>query len=205
MTNIPEGTIWDWDRAAMLALNGDWGAGGDVFWWAISQPWLWIPLYVAALWLMYKQLGWRGMLIAFVFLVVGLALADQTANFFKGHTPKLRPLYTELMWGVEPFNAQLHIPDVDGHRYGSFGTVSGHVATATAIGLIAAGILRRRWFTFAMCGYVVLTAYSRIYLAVHFPLDVIFGFVAGVLIGFLMLWLRRLLFFRRPLEHPQAL
>jgi undecaprenyl-diphosphatase len=187
MTHIPQGQIWDWDRAVMLALNGDWGGGGDVFWWLISQPWLWIPLYVAVLWMLYKRLGLKGMLIAFGFIVVALALADQTANFFKINTPKFRPLYTTLPWHGVPFNSWLHIPDVDGHVYGNFGTVSGHVATATAMGLVAAGILRRRWVTWAMAGYVVLTAYSRMYLAVHFPLDVVFGFVAGALIGLAML------------------
>jgi undecaprenyl-diphosphatase len=192
MLNVPQGQIWDFDRQAMLAVNGDWGSGWAIFWWTISQPWLWIPLYVATLWMMYRSLGWRGMLVAFGFVVAALALADQTANFFKTHTPKFRPLYTSLAWNGVPYNEHLHIPDVDGHRYGSFGTVSGHVATATAIGMVAAGILRRRWFTWAMCAYVVLTAFSRMYLAVHFPLDVVFGFTAGVLIGFLMLWLWRL-------------
>jgi undecaprenyl-diphosphatase len=190
MTHIPEGTLWDWDRTAMLAVNGDWGPGGDMLWWLVSQPWLWIPLYVATLWLMYKQLGWRGMLVAFGFVVVALALADQTANFFKIHTPKFRPLYTTLPWtGGVPYNSLLHIPDVDGHRYGNFGTVSGHVATATAIAVVAGGVLRRRWFTLAVCAYVALTAFSRMYLAVHFPLDVLFGLAAGVIIGLAMLWL----------------
>jgi undecaprenyl-diphosphatase len=199
MKNIPQGGIWDFDRTMMLAVNGDWGAGWDVFWWTISQPWMWIPLYVAVLWTMYRRMGLRGMLVAFAFIVAALALADQTANFFKTHTPKFRPLYTALAWdGGVPFNEYLHIPDVDGHTYGRFGTVSGHVATATAIGIVAAGILRRRWVVAAMTCYVVLTAFSRMYLAVHFPLDVVFGFVGGSLIGFLMLWLWRLTVRRFP-------
>jgi undecaprenyl-diphosphatase len=202
MLHVPQGQIWDFDRQAMLAVNGDWGSGWDIFWWTISQPWLWIPLYVATLWMMYRRMGLRGMLVAFGFVVAALALADQTANFFKTHTPKFRPLYTSLAWDGMPYNELLHIPDVDGHRYGRFGTVSGHVATATAIGMVSAGILRRRWFTVAMCAYVVLTAFSRMYLAVHFPLDVVFGFTAGVLIGFLMLWLWRLTVEKFPKLTP---
>ncbi len=60
-----------------------------------------------------------------------------------------------------------------------------------AIGMTAAGIVRRWWFSVAMGVYVALTAFSRMYLGVHFPLDILFGLTAGTLIGFLMLRLWR--------------
>ncbi len=189
MVNTPQGQIWDIDRALMLTLNGSWGTGWDIFWWVVTQPWFWTPLFVAALWLMWRQMGWRGMLIAFGFVVVGLALADQTAGFFKTHTPKFRPIYTTLPWGGVPYNSLIHAVSLDGHVFGSFGTVSGHAATAMAIGLTSACIVRRRWFWWAVGAYVVLTSFSRIYLGVHFPLDVLFGLTAGTLIGLAMVWL----------------
>jgi undecaprenyl-diphosphatase len=187
MTHVPEGRIWDLDRAAMLAVNGSWGPGWDTFWWLMTQPWFWIPLFVATIWLMYRQLGWRGMLIAMGFVVLGLALADQTANFFKAHTPKFRPTHTLLPWDGVPFNSLIHT--VRGYVGGNFGTVSGHAATAMAIGLTSAGIIRRRWFSCAVVVYVAFTSFSRLYLGVHFPLDVLFGLTAGTLIGTLMLLL----------------
>jgi undecaprenyl-diphosphatase len=187
MENVPVGRIWDVDRALMLDINGSWGPGWDMFWWLVTQPWFWIPLFVATIWLLWKKLGWRGMLLALGFVVLGLALADQTANFFKTHTPKFRPTRTLLPWDGVPYNTLIHT--VKGYIGGNFGTVSGHAATAMAIGLTAAGIYRRWWFSLAIGTYVVLTAFSRLYLGVHFPLDVLFGLTAGTLIGFLMLWL----------------
>lgn len=199
MEHVPVGSIWDLDRSLMLTLNGSWGDGWDGFWWLVTQPWFWTPLFVATIWMMYKRLGLRGMLIALGLVILGLALADQTANFFKTHTPKWRPSRTPLPWGEEgvPFNSLIHTVKslFTGENYigGRFGTVSGHAATSMAIGLTAAGIMRRRWFSLAMVVYVVLTSFSRIYLGVHFPLDIVFGLTAGTLIGLAMLWLWRLI------------
>lgn len=189
MTHVPEGNIWDLDRELMLAVNGSWGPGWDMFWWLVTQPWFWVPLFLATVWLMYKKLGWQGMLVALGFVVLGLALADQTANFFKTHTPKFRPTRTLLPWDGVPYNSLIHT--VKGYIGGNFGTVSGHAATSMAIALTSAGILRRRWFSFAVGAYVVLTAFSRMYLGVHFPLDILFGLTAGTLIGLAMLALWR--------------
>ncbi len=204
MQHVPRGRIWDLDRALMLEVNGSWGAGWDAFWWLVTQPWFWIPLFVITIWLMYKKFGLNGVLIAIGIVVLGFALADQTANFFKTHTPKFRPSRTLLPWGDEgvPFNSLIHnVKNLfTGQVYigGNFGTVSGHAATSMAIGLTAAGIYRRWWFSLAMGVYVVLTSFSRIYLGVHFPLDILFGLVAGTLIGLLMLWLWRLVKNRYP-------
>jgi undecaprenyl-diphosphatase len=187
MLHVPQGPLWDLDRTLMLSVNGSWGAGWDTFWWLVTQPWFWTPLFVATLWLLWRRMGWRGMLLALGFIVLGLALADQTANFFKTHTPKFRPTRTLLLWEGVPYNTLIHT--VRGYIGGNFGTVSGHAATAMAIGVTAAGIVRRRWFSLAIGVYVVFTAFSRLYLGVHFPLDILFGLTAGTLIGLLMVWL----------------
>ena len=197
MLHVPQGQIWDLDRSLMLAINGSWGASWDGFWWLVTQPWFWIPFFVATIWLMYRQMGWRWMLVALGLVVLGLALADQTANFFKTYTPKFRPSRTLLPWGeaAVPYNTLIHTVKslFTGVNYigGNFGTVSGHAATAMAIGLTSAGIIRRRWYWFAAGMYVVLTSFSRMYLGVHFPLDILFGLTAGTLIGLAMLWLWR--------------
>lgn len=188
--HIPKGFIWDLDRELMLAINGSWGAGWDTFWWTVTQPWCWTPLYVAMVWLMWRRFGWRKMLVAVGMVVAALALADQTANFFKTFTPKLRPSRTTLIWNGVPYNEWIHT--VRGYIGGYFGTVSGHAATSMAIGLTAAGIYRRWWFSLGAGVYVALTAFSRIYLGLHFPLDILFGLTAGTLIGFLMLWVWRM-------------
>jgi undecaprenyl-diphosphatase len=162
----------------------------------MTQPWFWTPFFVAAIWLMYREFGWRGMLVALGFVILGLALADQTANFFKANTPKFRPTRTLLPWDGVPYNTLIHT--VRGYIGGNFGTVSGHAATSMAIGFASAGIIRNRWFSSAAVAYVALTSFSRIYLGVHFPLDILFGLTAGTLIGLAMLWLWRLTTKKHP-------
>jgi undecaprenyl-diphosphatase len=182
---VPEGFLWDLDRRWLLALNGSWGEGWDIFWWLVSERWFWAPLYVLVIAVMWWRFGWKKMLIGLALMVVGLALADQIANLFKTFTPKFRPTHTVILWDGQPFNDLVHT--VRGYLGGSFGTVSGHAATSAAIGITAAGICRR-WWMWILCGlYVVLTCYSRIYLGVHFPLDVLFGLTAGVAIALLMM------------------
>lgn len=187
----PVGAIWDLDRTLLLAVNGSWGGGWDLFWWTVSQIWCWIPLYVAMIWLLYRKFGWRQMLVAVGLVILGLALADQTANFFKTHASKYRPTHTSILWDGVPYNSLVHT--VKGYTGGWFGTVSGHAATSMAIGLTAAGIYRRWWFSLAAATYIVLTCFSRMYLGVHFPLDILFGLTAGTLISLLMLWLWRII------------
>ncbi len=201
MTHIPEGAVWDLDRSLLLAINGSWGAGWDTFWYSVSNPLYWMPLYVLMIWLLYKKLGLRGMLVALGLVIFGLALADQTANFFKGHTPKFRPSRTTtLLWDGLPYNELVHT--VKGYTGGRFGTVSGHAATSMAIAFTAAGIYRRLWFSLLVGFYVVMTCFSRMYLGVHFPLDIVFGLTAGTLIGLLMLWFWKLINKKWNISHP---
>lgn len=196
MDHIPVGAFWDFDRSLLLAINGGWGGGWDTFWWTISQIWCWVPLYVAMIGLLWHKFGWRKMLVAVGLVILGLALADQTANFFKNHTPKLRPTHTALLWDGVPYKEWVHVvKDYTGYDYrgGWFGTVSGHAATSMVIALTAAGIYRRWWFSLAAGIYVVLTCFSRMYLGVHFPMDIVFGLTAGTLWGLVMLWMWRLI------------
>lgn len=187
--HIPVGPLWDLDRELLLAVNGSWGEGWDIFWWTVSQMWCWIPLYIAMIWLLWQKFGWRKMLVAVGLVVVALALADQTANFFKNHVPKLRPTHTDLPWGDSTYSELVHY--IKGYKGGLFGTVSGHAATSMAIGFTVAGIYRRWWFSLMVGTYIALTCFSRMYLGVHFPLDIIFGLTAGMLISLLMLWVWR--------------
>ena len=72
---------------------------------------------------------------------------------------------------------------------GRFGTVSAHAAVIVTLAVLSASVIRRRWFTGLMVLSTLLICYSRIYLAKHFPVDLLLGTGVGILTGLFMLWL----------------
>ncbi len=168
------------DHSLMLALNFDGGAFWDAFFWHISAMWEWIPLYALILWMIWRRAGWRRMLLALGFIVLAVAAGDQIANFFKQNLSRLRPSRTPELEGM--------IHTVYGHAGGMYGTVSAHAATAFAIAVFAAREIRSHVFTAFILVWALAVCYSRIYLGLHFPLDLLYGAVDGTLMGLLAHW-----------------
>lgn len=171
------------DQQALLALNGSWGHFWDMFFFYFSNIPIWIPMYILVVYFMWKKEGTRGFLWAVLCLVIAVTVADQTCNFFKTHTPKLRPT---------------HIPDIQdmvhyvkGYRGGLYGTVSGHAALSFTFAVFTSKFFKKRWYTIAVFSWAAITAWSRIYLGVHFPLDIIFGTALGLTLGFTSFYIYR--------------
>ena len=74
---------------------------------------------------------------------------------------------------------------------GRFGTVSAHASTTCALCYLAVRVVRRRWFTILMVACTLLICYSRIYLAKHYPMDIAWGALLGLLLGWLGAWIFR--------------
>ncbi len=171
------------DHNLFLALNFDGGPWMDSLMLASSGKLTWVPLYLLILWLLYKREGWRNLLLFLGLVVLSVVLADMVAGIFKHNgllggiatsiPPRLRPMYTPELEGM------IHVIKWGG-RYGS---VSAHAATTCAIALLSALILRRGWFWVLALVWTLLVCYSRIYLAYHFPLDILYGLLLGLLVG----------------------
>lgn len=167
------------DRSIMLALNFDGGSFLDAIMWFASGIPNWIPLYLIVLYIFYRRFGWKYMLFAFAFVGLGVGICDQVCNFFKHNILYLRPTHTE---DLLPYLHTLH-----GYMGGLTGTVSGHASTSFTIFLFTSLCMRRGWFTGMMLAYTLLTSYSRIYLGVHFPFQILFGWTLGLIVT-LVLW-----------------
>lgn len=165
------------DQKLFLALNGDGGPVMDAVMWAFSSKFVWIPLYITVFYFVWRRVGWRRFVIFVVAAALFVLCADQFCNFFKLYMPKLRPTHNEAI------AAMVHT--VNGYRGGLYGTVSSHAALSFGFAMMTSLVLRRRWYSWAIFGWAAVVAYSRIYLGVHYPLDLIFGTMAGLAFGWL--------------------
>lgn len=182
------GTHIMWDIGIFDALNYDGGAFWDEFWWIVTGKFTWVPLYLLIVYFLVRRMGWRRGLLAVAMIGVAVGVADVVAGFFKSeapaaiinnYAPRLRPSHTP---GLE-------VHYVHNYHGGFYGTVSAHAATTAAVAVISCALLRRRWFTWVMSVWVLAVCYSRIYVAAHFPQDILLGLALGVLLGVLAIFI----------------
>jgi len=176
---------YDCDHALFLALNFDGGPAMDAAMKFISGNLFCGLLYAVLLWAVYRRVGGGRRLLLFVaLLALALALTDMFCGIFK-HTgvlkhlwpsfpPRLRPMFTEELLPL------IHVPYSGG---GLYGTVSAHAATNAAMLLLSAFVIRRRWAVWLCAVAFAAICYSRIYLAKHFPIDLLLGAAAGLAAG----------------------
>lgn len=174
-----------WDVALFEALNFDGGKAMDSFMSAVSGVAMWLPLYALILYMVWRRYSWRGLLLFVVAAAVAMGLADVIAGVFK-HSGPLKDVWASFparprpMWsdGIE----NIHVPS---YEHGEFGTVSAHAATIVSLALLSAMVVQRRWLTLVMIVVSLLYCYSRIYLACHFPQDILLGAGVGTFTGLL--------------------
>ena len=175
-----ESVTWDWGLFEWLNFDG--APWLDVVMTKISGIAIWVPLYLLIIYMVWRHYSWRGLLAFAVAIGVAIGLADIVSGIFKhqgiladlipSFPARPRPMHTAE--GLEFFT--------NGYYTGNkFGTVSGHSATIWAIALLSAIVLKRKWFTALMMVVALLVCYSRIYLACHFPQDILLGAGVGVI------------------------
>ena len=167
--------LLDSDKRFFLLLNGGWGPGWDTFFYYVSARLTWVPLYATILYAVWRRWGWRGTIWVVVFLGATIGLSDQICNFFKYNTPKYRPTHTPDIESL--------VHTVRGYRGGLYGTVSAHSAISFAIALFSAKLFRRWWYTVLIFLWALLVVYSRIYIGLHYPMDIFFGAVLGSILA----------------------
>ena len=176
-------TTWDW--GLFDALNFD---GGNVMDWimsAISGIAMWIPLYAIIIYIVWRRWQWRGVVMLVVAAAIAMGLADIISGIFK-HTGPLKELWSSFPVRQRPmFTEALDDVHVVSFAHGPYGTVSAHAATITALAVISSMVIARRWFSYAMLVVALLVCYSRIYLACHFPQDILLGVATGLLTGYI--------------------
>lgn len=169
-----------WDYPLFEMLNFDGGATLDSLMSAISGIVMWIPLYLLILYMVWRRWSWRGVVALILAIALALGLADLLAGIFK-HSGPLKGLWPDFPARLRPmFSEGLSDVNIPSTNHGRYGTVSAHAATIVSLSIISAYAIHRRWFSWLIAMVAIAICYSRIYLACHFPQDILLGAALGV-------------------------
>lgn len=166
------------DRPLMLVLNFDGGSVLDSLAVAFSSRLIWVPWALLLVYnlLSVRKMGWRRTVVVVVWMVVVVTLCDQvSSSLLKPLVGRLRPSHDADVCGM------LHY--VGSYRGGLYGFVSSHAANAFGAATFASLVVGKRVFAVSIFAFSALVAYSRIYLGVHYPGDVLGGCLLGVFTG----------------------
>lgn len=180
-------TLESIDELILLAINGWRSVWMDEVMWIISGKSTWFPLYIALLVLVYFTVTTkRNFLYFFIIGALSIGAADAIANFGFKHTIKrYRPSHhLELSEKLHYYTQE----NGEEYRGGQYGFVSGHATNSFAIAIFFGLFFlkkSKRWIFFGMLLWAMLISYSRMYLGVHYPSDILGGAILGSMIALL--------------------
>ena len=175
--------LMDIDAEALLAVNGLHDLFQDAFWWMVSAKWSSLLLVLSLLWILLHK-NRRHALLVIAMLAVAVLVADQVSSGLIKHlVERLRPTHDPSLENA------VHV--INGYRGGLYGFVSSHAANFFAIATLVSFIMRHRLVAIALYGWALVQCYSRMYLGVHYPGDILGGIVVGLLAGWLVWCLMR--------------
>lgn len=174
-------TLLQSDHELFLYLNGMGTPAWDFFWQFISNKLSAVPIYICLLLLAYQHYGLKKTVLLVVSVVLLITVTDQLSNFFKYGLSRLRPCHDPELMEVMRL--------VKSRCGGKFGYFSAHAANSFAVAVFFFHILKAQHKILGaiLLIWAGLVAYSRIYIGVHFPLDVVTGALVGSFFGCLFL------------------
>ncbi len=191
--------LLDLDRRLFLWLNGLHSPALDDVMWYASATWPWLPVFGLLAWAVWKNFS-TGVWLPVLVLVVVITLSDQGASgLLKPTVKRLRPCN-------EPEIATL-VHTLRGYCSSSYSFASSHASNSVALAAFCTGVFRKyrpRWLVVLVWSWAALHSYSRIYLGVHYPLDLLGGAAVGLLAAALGLGLLRWLQSRPRWTRPMG-
>lgn len=176
--------ILAWDKELFLTLNSLGTETWDPFWLAVSGTKIWIPLYALLVFLLFRALKGHAIWVAILIAFANVFFTDfGSVWLFKEQFMRLRPCH------VEEFANQMRL--VKDSCGGQYGFVSAHASNTFGLSVLVGMMLRKKFpfMIFLLLAWAAMVSYSRIYIGVHYPLDITVGGVYGALCGLMMYFL----------------
>lgn len=194
-------TILQYDTELYLFLNNLGSSPWDGFWLFITHKWSALPFYAFLLYLIFKNYSLKETGITLVIIVLLITATDQLANIFKHGFERARPCGEPGVMEYARFVAV---------RCGRFGYFSAHASNSVGVAVFIGLILKKFYpkLLYLLLFWAVVVSYSRIYVGVHYPLDVVTGMAIGGFLGYFFYLLHKFLmrnyksFFGRYVKVP---
>jgi undecaprenyl-diphosphatase len=160
-----------WDENLFRIINESHTGFWDIVMQFLSDKFVWIPLYALLIYVIYRAKP-QAIKAALFYIVLAVIWADQiSSSVLKPFVKRLRPSH------VEEFQTWIHLPNGAG---GLYGFCSSHAANAFAVAYCIYLLTKNKSIGISLFIWAALISYSRIYLGVHYPLDVITGALVGL-------------------------
>ncbi|MCI1682769.1 MAG: phosphatase PAP2 family protein [Bacteroides sp.] len=173
------GKLLPYEKGLFFLINGSHTHYLDCTMWLFSGMKIWIPLALFIIFnLVYKK-SWKRWVPALLAIVLVFVFCDQ----FSSHL--IKPLFARPRPTHYPYIME-HVKTLFGYKGGHYGFISSHAANSFGFAVFTAFLFRNKLYSIAIFVWATIVSYSRIYLGVHFPSDIIGGMIAGFLIGFFM-------------------
>lgn len=171
------------DTSIFLFFNGMHTAFGDYFMSTFTGKWIWIPMYASILYILFKNYDWKVVLGCIVTIALTITFADQIcATLIRPVVERYRPSNLN-----SPIVDLVHI--VNDRRGGQYGFPSCHASNSFGLAFFVILIFRKRWLSIFILSWAVVNSYTRIYLGLHYPGDLIVGGLIGSAGAYLFYWL----------------
>ncbi|MBA0884533.1 phosphatase PAP2 family protein [Flavobacterium undicola] len=162
------------DVQLFVYLNGLGSESYDGLWLFITKQINWIPLFLFLLYVIFKKLGAKQTLCVILSIAILILITDQFTNLVKYSVHRLRPCN----------NPDIHSIIRIVKSSNSFSFFSGHAANSMAAATFLYHLIKPYFkYTFLLFLWPLIFAYSRIYLSLHYPLDILSGYLFGILTG----------------------
>lgn len=165
------------DERLFVYLNSLGSETFDGLWLLITKQTSWIPFFLLMLYFIYKKIGQKQTLYLFLFIALLLLFTDQITNLVKNSVQRLRPCNNpEINTFIRIVQSRT-----------SFSFFSGHAANTMAVATFLHLNFKRDYkYLWLLFLWPLIFAYSRIYLGLHYPLDILSGYFFGAIFGFVI-------------------